>query len=301
MFWLSCNGDKKHMILVNIIGGLGNQMFQYAFGYALVKQNGETLKLDTSDFINYPLRGFGLDCFNLEVNIASKGDVKKYKYRDGSFISDAIRRICNNPKRFSNHYFKEKSIFHETNDFQNKKYFVGYWQNEKYFYQYRDEILNLFSLKKKIQPKTLQYELLIKDTESVSLHIRRGDYVSNEHTNSVHGVCSLGYYGDAITYIKGKVNEPHFYIFSDDLIWAKKNLAFVQKKTFIELNKPILDYEEIYLMSRCKHNIIANSSFSWWGAWLNDHCNKLVIAPQKWFVDETRDTSSLVPDSWVRL
>ena len=157
-----------------------------------------------------------------------------------------------------------------------------------------------FTLKNEIHPKTQQYKQEIIATESVSLHVRHGDYVTNADTNSFHGVCSLDYYKNAVSKIKQEMPLP-FFIFSDDIIWAKENLDFIGNMTFIEYNGATPDHEEMYLMSLCQHNIIANSSFSWWGAWLNQNPNKIIIAPQNWFNDVSLDTKDLIPNEWIRL
>ena len=136
---------------------------------------------------------------------------------------------------------------------------------------------------------------------AVSLHIRRGDYVSNPVTNNYHGTCSLAYYKKAVLLLKEKIENPSFFIFSDDLLWARENLDFINDMTFIDLDKSIPDHEEMHLMSQCKHNIIANSSFSWWGAWLNENSDKIVIAPKKWFSDNTINTEDLIPAKWMRI
>jgi len=146
-----------------------------------------------------------------------------------------------------------------------------------------------------------QFAQQILAKESISLHIRRGDYVSNVYTNSVHGTCSLDYYQQAVTLLESKLNNPHFFIFSDDLAWAKEHLSFIENVTFVELDVNIPDHDEMFLMSQCLHHIIANSSFSWWGAWLNKNLDKIVIAPKRWFIDETYNTSDLIPDAWIRL
>jgi hypothetical protein len=131
--------------------------------------------------------------------------------------------------------------------------------------------------------------------------VRRGDYVTSPKTNSVHGTCSLEYYYDSFNLIEKQHKNSHYFIFSDDIEWCKQNLEFIKNKTFIELSANERDHEEMYLMSQCKHNIIANSSFSWWGAWLNQNPDKMVIAPKKWFHDQQINTNDLIPDTWIRI
>jgi hypothetical protein len=136
--------------------------------------------------------------------------------------------------------------------------------------------------------------------ESVSLHIRRGDFVSNRKTNEIHGVLPLEYYYEAIRLITNQVRNPEFFIFSDDIPWVRENLLVPKKVNFVEHPTSNRDYEDLILMSNCKHHIIANSSFSWWGAWLSQNPVKRVIAPREWYriVIDTRD---LLPEEWIKL
>jgi hypothetical protein len=140
---------------------------------------------------------------------------------------------------------------------------------------------------------------IINNTNSVSLHIRRGDYIKNLETYNKHGLIDLYYYYKAINYIKEHVYNPTFFIFSDDITWAKENLNIELPVYFIDFNDQTRNYEDLRLMKNCKYNIIANSSFSWWGAWLNDFSNKIVIAPKKWFNDDTINTYDLTPLDWI--
>jgi len=290
------------MKIVHILGGLGNQMFQYAFAYALSKKE-DNVKLDTDGFSTYDLRKYELDIFNVSLELAGQHEISSLKYQRETFIQKIIRRLRKKSKPLANIYYKEPHFHFDQNALRQtgNRYFKGYWQSEKYFVNYREELLKEFSLKEELSAEINKYIEQIKHTPSVSLHIRRGDYVTNRHTNSVHGTCSLAYYKKAVRHIEDKVETPHFYIFSDDLFWAKEHLSFVENITYIELDKTVPDYEEMILMSYCRHNIIANSSFSWWGAWLNQNEDKMVIAPQKWFNDKSLHTKDLIPSIWIKL
>ena len=158
------------------------------------------------------------------------------------------------------------------------------------------ELLEIFKLKD-IHSQTKEYQQKIIESESVSLHIRRGDYINHPFLNT----CDVEYYKKAVMEILKINKQVHFFIFSDDIHWVKNNLDFINHKTLIVLESDIPDNEEMYLMSQCKYNIIANSSFSWWGAWLNQNSDKKVIAPKKWFKSSTLNTNDLIPASWVRL
>lgn len=135
----------------------------------------------------------------------------------------------------------------------------------------------------------------------MSIHVRRGDYINNPETFKLHGVCGLDYYHAAIEYITKRTNTPVFYIFSDDISWAEENIKSKNQMIFVKETPHGKDYFEMYLMSVCKHNIIANSSFSWWGAWLNKSPEKIVIAPKKWMNETSIDTTDLVLKNWIRI
>src|SRR3989344_4984067 len=138
----------------------------------------------------------------------------------------------------------------------------------------------------------------ISGTNSVSVHIRRGDYVTNANTNQFHGLCSLDYYNKAVSFISSKQNEMELFVFSDDIEWCKENLKYDFPIHFVETNDA---HSDMYLMSLCKHNIIANSSFSWWGAWLNDNFQKIVVAPSQWIADASVNTQDLIPKGWIKI
>jgi hypothetical protein len=291
------------MIIINIIGGLGNQMFQYAFAYALSQKRRTELKLDITGFNHYDLRSYKLHVYTLIEKFASKKEIHITKYASENLGQHLMRILKRKRKQMATTYYEEK-YFHVNNnifDVTGAGYFDGYWQSEKYFLEYRTELLKNFSLKNQLLEASEKFLHLIHATHSISVHIRRGDYVTNPSTNNFHGTCDVNYYRNAVSYIENFVDNPHYFIFSDDLEWAKDNLHFCQQKTFIEFENDAIDYEEMYLMSQCNHNIIANSSFSWWGAWLNQNSEKMVIAPKKWFNDPSINTSDLLPDSWIQL
>jgi len=179
-------------------------------------------------------------------------------------------------------------------------YLSGYWQSEKYFDDVSGIIREEFQLKN--EPAGLNLELVraMRGSQAVSLHVRRGDYVSNPIAASYHGVCSLEYYRTAIKLIEEKVANPKFYVFSDDIPWCKENLRFPQPATYVDHNSDE-PFEDLRLMSFCKHFIIANSSFSWWGAWLSRNQEKIVLAPKKWFLTREKDDRDQVPANWIRI
>jgi len=257
-------------------------MFQYAIAKAIAKRRGDKFKLDISSFTNQKIRKYGLNQFNIEENISSNNEVIKLAGKDNIFLKlraklgfQAIR-----PKT----YFleKETAYFHkEVFNYNNDIYLDGYWQNEKYFKDIRTEIIRDFTLKKDTNNKLKKYLRDIKSNQSVSLHVRRGDYLENIQINKVHGICKIDYYKKAIKRIKQHIESPIIYIFSDDIKWCKENFDFLENKFFVDnLNNA---FDELELMKNCKHNIIANSTFSWWGAWLSKADSKIVIAPKVWW------------------
>ena len=182
-------------------------------------------------------------------------------------------------------------------------YLDGFWQSEKYFSDIEEILRQEFTLKLPQSALFDQISEAIASTCPVSLHIRRGDMANNPETNRLHGTCSLDYYDRAVQHIAKHVSQPHFFIFSDDPIWVKEHLNLSFPSTLVSYGSSLHDYEELHLMSRCHHHITANSSFSWWGAWLNPKPDKIVITPKKWFGDfaDDHDTKDLIPDNWLRL
>ena len=294
-------GLKNNMIITKLTGGLGNQMFQYAIGRSLAEKNNTELKLDVSWFNSQKgtPRKYGLTFFKILENIATDKEIKKlelYKKRSG------IKYFFNN-LFFANNsiYITENSNIFNKNILKNKNkdiYLNGYWQNEKYFNDIRKIILKEFTLKDESSLHNKKIKKLIEDTNSVSIHIRRGDYIEDKKTNIVHGTCSLDYYQDAIKKISKYDDNLNIFVFSDEIKWVKNNLKTILPIIFVEGNK---DYEDIILMSLCKHNIIANSSFSWWGAWLNQNPNKMIVAPKKWFNDLEKNKNNSIPKTWIKL
>lgn len=293
------------MIITKLKGGLGNQMFQYAAGFAVALQNKVSHKIDISGYdlvsIDTP-RKFELGAFQITSPIALSEEIKVAKYPFGLF-SKII--IFINKKVFKNHYldFEPKLFKKIENKIKNKNsiYLDGFFQSEKNFINFEKEIRAELTFKKELlgeQVKNLAE--IIKSQNSISIHIRHGDYINNKKTNKYHGVCSINYYEKAIKLISQKIDNPTFYIFSDDSNWCEQNIIKGQKN-FINISKEnFKDYEEMYLMGICKHNIIANSTFSWWSAWLNKNSDKIVIAPKIWTVKENLH-KNIIPETWTRI
>ena len=267
------------MIIVRIVGGLGNQMFQYAYAKAL-QQKGYSIEIDISKFKKYKLHGgYQLDKYKIDINTSSQLS---------NFLSKlGLRRNT-----------KEKSLLFNKKflNLPRNNYVKGYFQTEKYFSEIRPVLLDQFIVKKELSESTVLYSKEIKKHQnSCSLHIRRGDYISDKKANSIHGTCDLNYYQRAVNLMNERFKETQFFIFSDDISWTKNNLK-IEKSIYIDHKST--PQEDLLLMSLCEHNITANSSFSWWGAWLNQNKNKIIIAPEKWFTHKKNDVAC---ENWIKL
>lgn len=265
------------MVVVKISDGLGNQLFQYALGRSIALKRNETLKLDISSFNkNYKLRDYMLEKFNIESSDLTRIEQIKYKV-----IYRYIRSIMNktdilNPL-FSNIYKDKIDYKYDKNVFEtNSNYFSGYWQDYRYFNDIRSKLIKELTLKEKLNDINQATLINIKNTNSVSIHVRRGDYLNIEGQE----VCDLEYYKKSIDYIKYHVIDPTFFIFSDDMTWVKQNIL-IENIYYVDFNSKNPEFD-VELMKNCQHNIIANSTFSWWAAWLNNNNTKIVIEPLEW-------------------
>ncbi len=295
------------MIITRLCGGLGNQMFQYAAARRLAEKHRTELKLDLS-FFSMELdkdttpRAYALDIFKTIQTAATPWErFKLYPHSKNRHKNMVLTRLIRfgliKDRRYAEkHCNFDPAVLHLTG----RTMLDGYFQSEKYFKDIEEIIRREFTLKSPLSAKAAAIQKQIKETESVSLHVRRGDYITNKAAGQFHGMCYADYYQRAIAIIKEKIKHPHFYIFSDDPKWVKENIHIPNPHTYIA-DHTDKDYEELILMAHCKHNIIANSSFSWWGAWLNNPPHKIVIAPTRWFTDEKIDTSDLIPKSWTRI
>ncbi len=291
------------MVIVRLIGGIGNQMFQYAAGRRLAHVLGTELKLDISGFENYNLRKYELGAFNISEDFASPREVKTLASQKNGVRDRIVQCFLRRPKAPAPSHIQE-SYFHfdaKILKLPNNVYLDGYWQSEKYFNDIEDVIRREFAITVPQTGDNQKMAKLISSRESVSLHVRRGDYVSDLQTSKVHGTCGLEYYARAIAEISSRVDEPYFFVFSDDPEWSKANIDISHPVIFVDHNNSLKSYEDLRLISQCCHHITANSSFSWWGAWLNPYSDKIVIAPDKWFNSEDIDTIDLLPERWITL
>src|SRR5687768_5292031 len=285
------------MVITKIIGGLGNQLFQYAAGRTLAHVNNTILKLDVSFFEEYEFRNFDLLNFTTNVDFATKQEIENlmpaHNFEKAfQYLSPLKKRTYHRERYF---HFDERFLNLGANVF-----LKGYFQSEKYFLPAKEIIRNELTFKENAIERVKEFSLELNERNSVSIHIRRGDYEKDPAIAKRHGTLSAGYYRSAIEIIKTKIRHPRFYLFSDDMDWATKNLQLPDLVCVSnEISKTHI--EDFYLMSQCHHNIIANSSFSWWGAWLNNNAGKIVIAPDKWFNKGPKDTQDIIPAEWYKI
>jgi len=298
---------SSNFIITNLIGGLGNQMFQYSCGYALSQESGLNLKISTDMYsINHCHNGFELsNVFDVDIDIATNSDLKEIL---GPILySTYVRKLLS---KIEIPHLKKYAFIDNSNniyeDYVNKIpvsgcYLQGWWQSEYYFLKYAEEIRELFSFKDELYRLNDKLRQEITNSNSISLHIRRGDYVSNKKASSILGSCPLSYYLSAIRKMKMLFSDARFFVFTDDPEWVLKNiLTRYTDMTLITHNINAMSYSDMHLMSLCSHHIISNSTFSWWGAWLNPSNLKKVIAPKQWYLNGF-ESHSIVPLDWIKI
>ena len=296
------------MIIVQLSGGMGNQMFQYAFGRYLSLKHEVPLKLDLSVLLDRTPRPVGstavfreydLSIFALEVDFAKRNDIPFLfrSYFSGKtkllFNSLRSRLIPNSGKEIKNGRFDSSAKLLGPN-----AYIEGHWQSEKYFSEIAAVICSDFKIKNPLSEKTQQLYKDIQNKTSVCVHVRRTDYLSI----SFHGTLGQEYYDKGIAYIAARTTIDYIYVFSDDIAWCKENLRFSFPVVFVEdIYAGEKSREHFALMMACTHFVIPNSSFSWWAAWLSTNPSKIVVAPKIWFHDKTLPVDDVVPSEWIRL
>lgn len=295
------------MIVVRLMGGLGNQMFQYAAGLSLAHKYKTKLRIDRSWFdlhrenVDAP-RDYELGCFELQqdfispdryIEIAERTTLKRRIYLTTKIATKPKLRLYTEP-----HYHYDPGFW----QLKDNTILSGFWQSEKYFLDAAQDIRKAFSFAKAPTGKNMQLAQRITELgkNSVSLHVRRSDYANIKATKDTHGLMGLAYYQEAIKVIEQKVDAPTFFVISDDPAWCKKNIKIKKHETvYIDHNKT--GWKDMQLMSLCQNHIIANSSFSWWGAWLDQSPKKVVVGPKRWFADTTIKTRDVIPATWKRI
>ena len=294
------------MVIVKLLGGLGNQMFQYAAGRRLAHVLGTELKLDISGYQNQgPLtqRRYNLEVFNIQQKIASADEIRSLKGPESilppAIIVERLTKLRLIPSYI--HRIRQTRFDPAILSLPDNVYLNGIWQSEKYFIDIAEIIRKEFTLKNPPPAKNKELSDLITATESISIHVRRTDYVHNRKTQAMHGHCDIDYYRACVDQLIKKVKKPHFFIFSDDPQWTSENLKLEYPTTLVTHNQEDQCHEDLTLMSQCKHHIIANSSFSWWGAWLNPGPGKTIFAPRRWFKNLSYDSNDIIPEKWIRI
>jgi len=288
------------MIIVRLSGGLGNQLFQYAVGRRLALIHQTELLLDCEYYRSTPTsdtqRDYELWRYPISARVTA-GMESLWCRLHGGKITGRLGVNWGGWRLFRERIFDFDNAVLEVG---NKTYLSGYWQSNLYF----EDIAQI--IRSELTPIVLPAEKDSKlmsqmlKTNSVSVHFRRGDYVTQKITATKHGSCSLQYYKTALAKMSSLVCDPHFFVFSDDMEWVKQNMAFPGETTFVDHNDSKAAFQDLRLMSKCKNHVIANSSFSWWGAWLNVSKEKHVISPATWFADR-RLTPTLMPEFWIRI
>lgn len=249
-------------MIVRLTGGLGNQMFGYAFGRALSLRRNEPVQFHWGR----ATRDYALEPYNAKIELVQpSGPI--YDEPGFAFDSKALEAPSNT-------------------------YLRGYWQSPKYFEDYPDMIRQELTLKEPVRLEVMRVARMLQDSNSCFIHVRRGDYL-NLGTKEVHGVLDLSYYQAAKAYIRERTDNPQFFVFSDDRDWCGQFMGHPVMDAFTQ-------HEDLYLMQACRHGIGANSSFSWWANWLADRSDRISIAPKQWFLKDL-DTRDLIPEGWVKL
>lgn len=292
-------------VFTRLKGGLGNQMFQYAAGYALARRHNCPLKLDLSYFPGDPPRTFGLGIFGIEGPVASEDEIAPFAL-NGKWRRK-LGKALGRPDRFLPDGLYLEPHFHFDDDFFDRPAPVlldGYWQSERYFADCAGEIrdaLEIFDFQYADAGDIRQQ--ITAEPDAVSVHVRLGDYVDGKAASKMSGSATPDYYRRAVAFLDRALDRPTYFIFSDEPERAAELLDFVDRKVCIE-GDPEQPADDLALMSACHHHIIANSSFSWWGAWLNPAPDKIVIAPRRWFsrsYSRRHSTFDIYPDGWLTL
>jgi hypothetical protein len=273
-------------------------MFQYAAGRALALRRGVSFAIDRRAFLDYKTHAFGMHCFTAQLSEAPA------RFLPNPSAEGRLQRLLRRFMPTPLDVYTEKTFTFDAAVLilPDGVYLDGYWQTEKYFADFSDVIRRDFTVRDAPSAANQAWLERIAQAHSVSLHIRRGDYMSNPAAAAVHGICDLSYYESAVAYLRQAMGlDPELFVFSDDPDWVAANLRLPYQMHLIRGNDAITNYEDLRLMTACRHHIVANSSFSWWGAWLDARADSITVAPVRWFAGKVPDARDLVPQRWVRL
>ena len=285
-------------VVVGLSGGLGNQMFQYATGRSLAIRLGVPLVLDLAWFGSQLERQFALSPFRIEAVQRSQC----------SWLPPYGRALVSRlSRRWLSHIMGvpvwREAHFQYSTEFAvlpRPVFLEGYWQSERYFEEIRSRLLLEFVLREPLPPACAKLLEEIRGCDAICVHVRRGDYLSNPVAAKVHGTCPIDYYYAGVGELCQGLARPRCFVFSDDPAWVRASLAFDCPMTVVDVNGTDDAHLDLALMAACRHFLIANSSLSWWGAWLGNQAGKKVIAPERWFLTADKDTRDLLPASWQR-
>lgn len=292
-------------VVAHLNGGMGNQMFQYAAGLALAARHRAALVLDISWFAQnvgvagVTQRTYALAAFDLEAKLTQHAGKPNLAQR-------ALRKLQRHiPWRLG-----EEGAYHERSFRYDEGFFAtpvpvqlhGYFQSQRYFSGVEGELRTAFGMPREMSAATQAMLTRIQGTRAICVHVRRGDYVSNPAASDFHGLCGLDYYDQGLRQVLTDDAEgAECFVFSDDPQWVRENMRLPLPMTVVDINGPDAAHQDLWLMAACRHFVIANSSLSWWGAWLGAHPQKRVVAPLAWFKSTQHDVTDLIPSEWMRL
>ena len=297
MFEDGARARCKGRVIFEVVGGLGNQMFQYAAARAMADRLGTEVSLDLRRFDTYRLRTPALHRWRIDAHSISPEETRRYPHwllRIAGRLPPSVMRMLG--------YYREPSFAFDPSfeGLSRSLYLAGYFQSERYFHSIRERLLREFVPTEPPDVQNASLASQIQNCMSVSLHVRRGDYISVPKNQKIHGSCSPEYYQRAIAAVQARVGQATWFVFSDDLLWVRQHLRVPGPVVYVDGNDDRPEWD-IHLMSQCRHHVCANSSFSWWGAWLNPRAEKLVVAPQAWVATPSLDSRDLVPAGWMRV
>lgn len=288
------------MITMRLKGGLGNQLFQYAAAYSLSKRLGQPFQFDLALTSTMTDRACKLPLLRVESSrlVDQKLLPRKIQFLKNAYVNKTVRVL-----NLSKHKCRDYLYWLETSDVWQSDFFTiqadnlyvdGYFQSEEYFKSYRKELINQFQPSYEAEESYIKALGRIMETNSVAVHIRRSDFKKDK--NPFHYLLSEDYYKNAMGYIREHVSSPRFFLFSDDLVWVKEHLGENRDYEYINVKTTHGDIDDMMLMKNCHHIITANSTFSWWAAWLNEHKNTIRVVPDKPYGME-----KMIPDGWIKV
>lgn len=295
------------MIVTRLIGGLGNQLFQYAIGRHLALLNGTELRIDASAFESYKLHAYALDHFSISGDPVEADQIAAFDVIGNSRV---VRALARGPIPQAKHwrgrtYVREQGMRFDRRilELRGDLYLDGYWQSERYFSDIADTIKDDLQIVEDMDDANLRMAEQIQDSRSVSVHVRLGDFARDPITRKVHGVLGAEYYSAAVRLLAERVPGARFFVFSDEPERALAASGLADPvTTVVDFNPAARNYSDLRLMALCDHHVIANSTFSWWGAWLGEQLGSTItVAPTRWFGAADRDSSDIIPSRWITL